>query len=311
MIKKITLLLTAIVFSIYLNAQSFSALYTFDSVKTTSGLSDPSSVPTATGVTFGSFSATGASANPNATARFSFTGWSLGSVNSDSLYSEMTGTINTAQYYEITITPNATYTIDLDSITFSIQRSGTGIRTYVVRSSADGYATNLAASINQTSTKLSVLAGDIFFWNKDLTTSNQNGSKITLGGAGFTALASAITFRFYAWNAEASGGTFSIDNVMINGTASQATAINSNKIEKLSTVYPNPSANGLFTVDMGNGSGKTILTVYNIIGNVLLEKEINASGKQMLDLSNQANGSYFIKIKNDNSNTIKKIIIDK
>ena len=103
MIKKITFFFAAITFTVYANAQSFSALYTFDSVKTTSGITDPSFVPTATGVTFGSFSAAGVSANPNATARFSFTGWPLGSVNTDSLYSEMTGAISTSQYYEVTI----------------------------------------------------------------------------------------------------------------------------------------------------------------------------------------------------------------
>src|ERR1035437_965516 len=98
MIKKITLFLSAIVFSIYSNAQSFSALYTFDSVKTgTSGLIDPSFVPTATGVTFGSFSATGTATNPNAAARFSFTGWPTGSANGDSLFSQMTGAISTSE----------------------------------------------------------------------------------------------------------------------------------------------------------------------------------------------------------------------
>lgn len=310
MIKKITLFFAAITFSMYANAQSFSVSYTFDSVKTTSGLTDPSSVPTATGVTFGSFNAAGVSANPNATARFSFTGWPLGSVNGDSLLSQMTGSISTTQYYEVTITPGVNYTVDLDSILFSVQRSGTGIRAYSVRSSIDGYAANLTAYINQTSTKLSVLTGDIFFWNKDITTSNQNGSTIILGGTGFTALSTPVTFRFYAWNAEASGGTFSIDNVKLKGTATQAVSINNRTTETALSIYPNPSANGLFTVDLSNTPGKTKVTVYNIIGKMILQKEINASGKQLLDLSNQANGSYFVTVKNDSSTSTRKITIN-
>lgn len=311
MIKKFTLFFAAIAFSVYANAQSFSALYTFDSVKTTSGLTDPSYVPIATGATFGSFAATGTSANSTAAFRFSFTGWPLGATTANDVYTSLTGTINTAEYYEVTITPDVNYTLDLDSIKFTVQRSGTGIRTYVVQSSVDGYAANLAASINPANTKLSVQTGDIFFWNLDATTTAQNGSKITLGGASFTAISSPITFRFYGWNAEATTGSFSIDNVMINGVANQATSINTKTSEILTSIYPNPSANGLFTVDLSNTPSKTKITVYNIIGKIIFEKEINASSKQQLDLSNQANGSYFVTIKNDSSTITRKITLNK
>lgn len=311
MIKKITFSLLAIAFSIYANAQSFSALYTFDSVKSTSGLIDPSYVPIATGITCGGFSATGTSANSTAAFRFSFTGWPTGATTANDLYSSLTGTINTAQYYEVTITPDVNYTIGLDSIKFSARRSGTGIRTYAVRSSVDGYAANLLATINPPNPNLSVQTGDIFFWNLDATTTNQDGSKIVLGAPNYTALANAITFRFYGWNSEAGTGSFSIDNVMINGLATPATSINTKTSEIFTSIYPNPSANGLFTVDLSNSSCKTSVTVYNIIGNVILEKEINVSGKQELDLSNQANGSYFVTIKNDNSTVTRKITINK
>lgn len=311
MIKKITFFFAAIAFSIYANAQSFSVLYSFDSVKTTTGLIDPSYVPTATGITCGSFSATGTSANSTAAFRFSFTGWPTGATTANDLYTSLTGAINTAEYYEVTITPDANYTIDLDSIKFSARRSGTGIRTYAVRSSIDGYAANLLATINPPNANLSVEAGDIFFWNFDATTTNQDGSKIVLGAPNYIALANAITFRFYGWNSEAGTGSFSIDNVMINGTATPATSINTKSVEAITTIYPNPSANGLFTLDLSKGSNKTIITVYNIIGNVILEKEINVSSKQELDLSNQANGSYFVTIKNDNSTVTRKITINK
>ncbi|MCE3279674.1 MAG: hypothetical protein K0S44_1865 [Bacteroidetes bacterium] len=40
-----------------------------------------------------------------------------------------------------------------------------------------------------------------------------------------TDLASPVTFRFYGWNAEANTGTFSIDNVMISGTATAPAAL--------------------------------------------------------------------------------------
>lgn len=313
MIKKFTFFFAAMAFSIYANAQSFSALYSFDSVKTTSGLTDPTPVPTATGITFGSFSATGTPANPNAAGRFSFTNWPLGATTANDLYTSLTGSINTAQYYEVTVTPDANYTMDLSSITFVSRRSGTSIRTYSVRSNADVYAANLPASIAPANPNLSVQANDIFFWNFDATPTNvnQSGNTITLSGVSYTGLSTPLTFRFYAWNAEATGGSFGIDTVRINGTVAPVTSINTKSAETITTIYPNPSANGLFNVDLSNSFGNTRVTVYNIIGNVILEKEINASTNQQLDLSSQVNGSYFVTIKNDNSTVTKKITINK
>lgn len=217
--KKFTVLfVAALLASTFSMAQNFTALYDFDSVKTTSGLIDPTPLPIVTNVTFGSFTAVGTPANPNATGRFSYTNWPTGANNGINVYDSLTGTIDTAQYYEVTIMPNSGYSIDLSSITFGVQRSGSGIRTYAVRSSADNYASNLTPVIAPANANLDIYPGGIFFWNTDATTSNQNGSGISLSGPGFTNLTSAVTFRFYGWNAEGSGGTFSIDNVTISGS---------------------------------------------------------------------------------------------
>jgi len=313
MIKKITLLIiVATLSSTIIVAQSFTALYTFDSVKTSTGLIDPTAVPTSTGVVFGSFSSTGVSANPNASGRFSFTGWPLGATAWNDVYSQLIDTLSATQYYEVTVTPSSGFTIALSSITFNAQRSGTGIRTYAVRSSADSYAANLPASINPANPKLSVQAGDVFFVNTDSTTTSQTGSTITLSGTDFTNITSAVTFRFYAWNAEGTGGTFGIDNVSLSGIASQATSITGFSEASAISVYPNPSANGLLTVDLGSYTGKKVITVYNIIGKIIFSKEINSSLKnEKIDLSNEANGSYFVNIKNDKENSTKKITIIK
>src|ERR1700746_3192773 len=138
--KKITLLIAAAVFSI--SAFSQALMYTFDSVKTTSGMIDPSPVPVVTGVVCGSFAATGTSINSSAAGRFDFANWPLGSTGGAgaTLYPLMTGAINTAEYYEVTLAPAAGYTISGDSIKFSFERSTTGVRAYCVRSSAARYA---------------------------------------------------------------------------------------------------------------------------------------------------------------------------
>lgn len=224
--KKNLLFIVAVVISLCAKAQSFSALYAFDSVKTTSGLIDPTPLPTATGMNFGSFSATGTSANPNAAARFSFTNWPTGATNGDNVYANLTGSISTAEYYQVTVNPTGAYSMSLTDITFTFGRSSAGVRTYAVRSSADGYAANLPASINPANANLSVQTGNIFFLVTDFgSTTSQSGSTITLSGASYTNVTGPITFRFYGWNSESAAGTFSIDNVTINGSVSLPTSL--------------------------------------------------------------------------------------
>src|ERR1051326_2718625 len=77
--KKIFALVIAMCGFAFANAQAFTGTYTFASVTTTSGTTDPTPPPTATGLTFGSFTAVGPhSPNPNANGRFSFVNWPTG-----------------------------------------------------------------------------------------------------------------------------------------------------------------------------------------------------------------------------------------
>ena len=181
-------------------SQAFNVTYPFTNVTMASGTTDPTAVPTATGVTFGSFSSVGVSANPNAASRFSFTSWDTGAVNGSDVFS---GSLNTAKYYQVTITPQAGYQIDINSISFTLQRSGTGVRQYALRSSLD-YTTNLPASISPANANLSVVATNVF-QVLDTSTGANAGNLISLG-ASYDVITSPITFRFYGWNAEAAGG---------------------------------------------------------------------------------------------------------
>ena len=221
MIKK--LFSIALICSAFIaNSQNFSLVYPFTAVTPSTGLTDPTLVPTAIGITSGSFSAVGTpSANPNASFRFSFVGWPNGAITTVDTYSTMTGAINTSQYYEITITPQSGYTVTLNTMSFGVRRSGTGIRSYAVRTNIDNYTNNLPASVG-TNTNLSVVGMNEFFWNYDVTSTSadQLGSTINFYGATIT---TATSFRFYGWNSEAAGGTFSIDNVSINGDAYSTT----------------------------------------------------------------------------------------
>ena len=200
-------------------AQAFTATYSFDDVTSSSGRTDSTVVPEATGVIFGPFTASDSvSGNSSAAGRFSFTGWEVGATDNNNDYAALTGSLNPEEYYEVTITPRLGFTFNVTDITFTVERSATGIRTYAVRSSLDGFTSNLAATVAPANDALSVQPDSIFFWNNDTTTSDQEGSTIHLNAA-HTDLERSITFRFYGWNAEGSSGTFSIDNVAFTGTA--------------------------------------------------------------------------------------------
>jgi len=305
--KKITLLFTLFVFHSILFAQNFSATYSFDSVSTSSGLTDPTPLPTATGATFTAFAAVGTPVNPNSTGRFSFTGWATGATNNDNNFSNLTGNIDTSEYYFFTIGPALGYSLSLDSIQFRIQRSGTGIRTYLVRSSMDNYTSNISASINPTNTKLSVQTNNVFFWEYDSITSGQNGSTITLGGTNFNNLLSPVTFRFYAYNSEASSGTFSVDNVTINGTTSISNGIEENAVGDC-IIYPNPNLNGI--INISSSLNEATISIYDITGKIIYTKKQN-SFPVLIDLSEKDNGIYFICIENGDNRITKKIGINK
>ncbi|MFD1874630.1 T9SS type A sorting domain-containing protein [Hymenobacter bucti] len=205
--------------------QTFMGTYSFSSVAGgSSGTTDPTPVPTATGVTFGSFSAVGTPANPNADNRFSFTSWPVGATDGSDAFSS-TGALNPGKYYSVTLTPQPGFVLSLSTITFTLQRTGTGIRQYAVRSSTDNYANNLPASITANS-NLSVVAGNTFqvVDAASVAGTAQTGSTITLGGTGHTNVSDAVTFRFYGFNAETAAGTFSIDDVRITGATTATNA---------------------------------------------------------------------------------------
>jgi trimeric autotransporter adhesin len=199
---------------------SFSVTYNFSNVViNVGGTTDPTPPPTAGGVDFGSFAAVGYSGNPNASGRFAWNGNPTGGLDGVDDFTQFGGSLSTTAYFEVSINPSPLGLIELqlDSIGFTVQRSGQGPRSYAVRSSVDGYAANLPASINPANANLGVGPGDELRILLDTVTTAQNGSLITLG-LPHASLTSPVTFRFYAWNAETTTGTFSIDNVTISGS---------------------------------------------------------------------------------------------
>lgn len=129
----------------------------------------------------------GSGTTPSASAnRFAASGWTL------------TNAIDQNQWFGFSVTPNSGSALNLDSLTFTERRSLTSVRRWQVRSSLD----NFTAIVDS----MTVPDDD---QNRD--------HRIHLPAA-FRGLNQAVEFRFYGYAAEATGGTWRLDNVRLVGT---------------------------------------------------------------------------------------------
>jgi hypothetical protein len=113
--------------------------------------------------------------------RYSASGWTTAATSDPS------------DYFEFILTPNAAFKINFVSFVYTGQASGTGPTAVAFRSSVDGFT-------------------------GDIGTPSIGGTTVDLSAAAFQNVNASITFRFYAFNASAAGGTFSINDFTFNGT---------------------------------------------------------------------------------------------
>lgn len=302
--KKLYAFGLSILASTFSFGQAFTATYDFASVTSTSGLTDPTLVPTATGMTFGSFTAVNPiSTNPNSGGRFSFINQPTGATDG-AAFSALTGSPDAGTYFQVTLTPNSGIAYNLDNITFTSQRSGSGVRTYVVRSSVDGYVSNLPASINPANAELSVQPTNVFFRVNDPTTTAQVGSTITLSGSSFVGRTTPVTFRFYGYNAEGTGGTFSIDDVVISGAAGVPASVSKNEIAGLS-IYPNPAKDGKLFITSDSNENKAVV-IYDLLGKQVLRANVSS---EVINIASLTSGAYFVKVIENNKTATRKLLV--
>jgi hypothetical protein len=126
---------------------------------------------------------TGVTAN---TANDRYTGASWNTVSLDA-----------TAYFTFTLTPDVGNEIDFTNFVYTGQASGTGPTSFSFRSSVDSFATNISTPI-------------------------VTGSTIVLTAPAFQNVTTPIEFRFYAWGASGSTGTFSINDFTFNGTVALA-----------------------------------------------------------------------------------------
>ncbi len=295
---------------------SFTLTYNFAQVSSTTtpctGTLDPTPPPTAMGLTSGSFIAVGTNSCPNTNGAFSFTGWGLGATNGNDV--SFAGNIDLNKYYDITITPQTSYELAFDSITFKAYRSGTGPRFWAVRSNINSYSVNLTAI--STNTNISVTGSNEFKWTTDsyTTTSVQSGLKIVLGAPTFTQLTAPVSFRWYAWNAEGTGGAFRIDDVNIYGSASLATGVAkiTHNINAHFVLSPNPVTGNIVQLIPQNINEISFVEIVDALGNTIYKNnKVDASKKIELNLDNIPAGIYFVRLGSFRNFYLEKLVINK
>lgn len=306
-------------FSFFIDSQTILSSYGFSGIANGTGTIDPTPLNSAAGLTTTAFSANGVSSNPNASGRFSFINWPLGATNGVDSYTTFTGVLTPTAYYEVSLIPLPSYTLNLSSISFFVRRSSTGIRNYAVRSNVDDYQNNLPASVGS-NTKISVINPDVFFWNFDATStsSDQKGSTINLSAPSYTNCVDTLTFRFYAWNAEATGGTFSIDSVVFFGSATNSitpeppidVSIEKQKsnLENSFKIYPNPMSEGVLNFE--SSSKLTKLQLVDVLGKVIFEKtDFVSEETTKIQFFNLSLGTYYFKVYSEKEIVVKKVAV--
>jgi hypothetical protein len=109
--------------------------------------------------------------------------------------------VSTSAYIQFTVTPAAGQIVTPTSLTFQQMGTSAGATNFVVRSSADNYATNLGSGVYAST--ISTGAPSVI-------------ATVSLSGGSFTDVATALTFRIYPYGGSASGN-FRVDNLTLNG----------------------------------------------------------------------------------------------
>ena len=183
-----------------------------------------------TDVTVSNLNGVGVTYNSGA-GRLMFTGWNTGATTGSNSF---TGAINLSKYIEFSLTAAAGTKIDMTSLDFGFRRSATGARQFEVRSSADSYASALSS---YTTLNASLLNSAGVVTTPDASSTTSYGPSNILDLSSLKGL-SAVTFRFYVYNAESASGTSGIQGPITFTGAIEPAAV------------PEPSSSMLMVVGM-------------------------------------------------------------
>lgn len=314
MIKKLLSLSLLLLAGTIARSQSFNLVYQFSAVTSSpsTGTVDPTPSPTAVGVTSGSWTANGVGSVPTTTNVFAFTGWAT-SVTPD-----------VAKYFELVLTPQNSYYLSIDRMTFYTTRSTQGPQNWCVRSSIDNYSVNAVGStslISPTSSGsiITVNGNNEFVWGTIPTSSAvsssawKNNCQVSFPTA--TNVATPFNIRVYGYNGISTGGSYRIDSVVVYGNATFSVGAGlaniSHDINAAFKLYPNPSKDGVVYLEPKNAD-KGSVEIINALGAVVIREEKNDQlAKVKIDVSTLPEGTYFVRYKNGKTIVTEKLIITK
>lgn len=235
------------------DTSSESRRFTFDNITTTSGNIDPTPIALDSIVHYTHVKASGVSANTSTNGQLAFSNWAVNTstnvVNHDTAYADMDPAgIDLSKYYEFTVSPKEpNFWLTFTGINFNFQRNATGVRSFSVRSSKDGYTNNLPLSVagntyTATDSRLKLKPNNIMYSQYD-TTAYMKNVHVVLTSTTFsnTTIYAPVTFRIYGWNAEDATGTFRIDSMRVGAKAI--------KIENVQNYMEYSYCSNMFTLD--------------------------------------------------------------
>lgn len=141
----------------------------------------------------------------SSSGNFRANGWPLDTSGTSSL---LAGAPDPGTYFGFTLSATSGYTFDIDSVTFGFGRSSTGPRSSQWRSNVDAYEAPIGSYSSLGSGGLFTTSGDALHFVTDSTATTGTNVVLTMSGSSSAYQdLSSIDLRWYAYNAEASGGT--------------------------------------------------------------------------------------------------------
>ncbi len=183
-------------YTLYADSGSFSQITSGNIVITLAPVSIFSNAITGTNPNAANPYTTGQAFNANITVSGVGRGTGINGSNANNRYNadgwSTAVSIDVNDYFEFTLTPNLGYYIDFNELLYTSQASGNGPTLFAVRSSVDGYTSNIAAPTSV-------------------------GGTVSLTSTSFDTISSAISYRIYGYSAVLASGTFSVNDFNFTG----------------------------------------------------------------------------------------------
>lgn len=166
--------------------------------------------------------------------------------------------LDATAYFTFTLTPNPGSFINLTSFVYIGQASASGATAFRFRSSLDGFTADIGSP-------------------------TATGTTISLSGATYQNLGSAIEFRLYGYGASSAAGTFSVNDFTFNGTVTT----NDTTPPTLSSTNPADDATGVST------TANLVATFSETVqkgasGNLVIKKTSDNSVVETIDITTAA-----------------------